>query len=161
MRCIRCSYELAEGELICPRCGFVAVEDTRSTAVLHISNRRKPREENEEQDAPLTEKVVLLIRGLRKQLLLNEINNLIVGRADPARGGIPDIDLTAFGAEQRGVSRQHLKMHYAEGQLTITDLGSANGTRLNGEKLQANQGYPVKDGDEILLGQLAVRVNFL
>jgi pSer/pThr/pTyr-binding forkhead associated (FHA) protein len=161
MKCARCSYELHEGELVCPRCGFV--DDGRSTAVLSRTSRQRLREEGASitgTNPAVGDKVNLMIRGLRKQLMLNEINNLIVGRTDPGTGGYPDIDLTAYGAEQRGVSRQHLKMNFADGQLTIMDLQSAYGTYLNGVKLEPNEPRVVNDGDEIMLGQLAMRVNF-
>lgn len=56
--------------------------------------------------------------------------------------------------EQFGVSRQHAKLQYADGVLYLLDLGSTNGTRLNGRRLGAKAAYPVTDGDVVALGWL-------
>jgi pSer/pThr/pTyr-binding forkhead associated (FHA) protein len=39
----------------------------------------------------------------------------------------------------------------------IIDMGSTNGTRLNGTRLEPNRPYPLADGDEVALGQTALR----
>lgn len=40
------------------------------------------------------------------------------------------------------------------------DLGSANATYLNGQKLVANQSRILRDGDELRLAKMIVRINF-
>jgi pSer/pThr/pTyr-binding forkhead associated (FHA) protein len=40
------------------------------------------------------------------------------------------------------------------------DLGSYNGTYVNGVKLSADQPYPLESSDEIRLGRLIVRVYY-
>jgi pSer/pThr/pTyr-binding forkhead associated (FHA) protein len=162
MRCIRCATELQEGELVCPRCGYVSVED-RSGTVSRALNRQAPKRQKDQEttDSLLGEGIVLRIRGLQKRLSTAELNDLVVGRADPINGIYPDLDLAPYGAEQRGVSRHHVRLRYADGQLTVTDLNSANGTQINGEKLKPHQPRSLKDGDELILGQLAVGIKFL
>jgi hypothetical protein len=49
-----------------------------------------------------------------------------------------------------GVSRQHCQFLWANGSYQVQDLGSSNGTQINGEKVA--QGA-LKDGDEIRLGK--------
>jgi hypothetical protein len=52
-----------------------------------------------------------------------------------------------------GVSRrQALFVRRADGSLVIRDVGSANGTQLNGEELVAGVETPVADGDVISVG---------
>lgn len=162
MRCLRCSHELKLGELICPQCGAKAIEDKSSTATLPEESRfrRKPSTDRSGPDGPLLDSIVMQIRGLQKRLSLPEISNMIIGRADAANSYIPDFDLSLYGAEQRGVSRQHIRLHYADGALTVTDLNSANGTRLNGQKLTPGEPYPIKDGDELVLGQLSIAITY-
>ena len=48
-----------------------------------------------------------------------------------------------------GVSRNHAKLIVESGQVRIEDLGSANGTLVNGERVA---GCSLKDGDQIQLG---------
>ena len=43
-----------------------------------------------------------------------------------------------------------------EDTLTLVDLGSVNGTHLNGQRLVPNQPRVLRDGDEIRLGRLVV-----
>jgi pSer/pThr/pTyr-binding forkhead associated (FHA) protein len=40
----------------------------------------------------------------------------------------------------------------------VIDLGSTNGTRLNGHRLTPHTRQVVYDGDELLLGRLAIHV---
>lgn len=47
------------------------------------------------------------------------------------------------------VSRKHAKISFAEGKITIEDLGSTNGTFVNGEKVKQAR---LKEGDRILIG---------
>jgi pSer/pThr/pTyr-binding forkhead associated (FHA) protein len=47
------------------------------------------------------------------------------------------------------VSRKHAKISLAGGKITIEDLGSTNGTFVNGEKVKTSR---IKEGDRILIG---------
>ncbi|GAC1559316.1 MAG: hypothetical protein NVS2B9_20950 [Myxococcales bacterium] len=47
------------------------------------------------------------------------------------------------------VSRKHAKLSLAQGQIAIADLGSTNGTFVNGEKVKQ---AVLKEGDRILIG---------
>ncbi|MCP3138456.1 FHA domain-containing protein [Pyxidicoccus xibeiensis] len=47
------------------------------------------------------------------------------------------------------VSRKHAKISFADGKITIEDLGSTNGTFVNGEKVKQAR---LKEGDRILIG---------
>jgi Inner membrane component of T3SS, cytoplasmic domain/Domain of unknown function (DUF4388) len=47
------------------------------------------------------------------------------------------------------VSRKHAKIALAAGRITIQDLGSTNGTFVNGEKIKQTR---LKEGDRILIG---------
>ncbi len=54
-----------------------------------------------------------------------------------------------------GVSRCHARLHIIDNRLCITDLGSTNGTRINGVELSPmNQDYPLTDGAIISLGNI-------
>src|SRR5688572_20962850 len=47
------------------------------------------------------------------------------------------------------VSRKHAKITVQNGKITIEDLGSTNGTFVNGEKIKQAR---LKEGDRILIG---------
>ncbi len=104
-------------------------------------------------------RVTLHLRGMKEQVVLTEERVVILGRADLRSDGFkPDIDLTPYGARERGVSRAHARLHVQDGKLFITDLYSANGTHMGGEKLTAEKAYELHNGDEVLLGALMMRV---
>jgi hypothetical protein len=48
------------------------------------------------------------------------------------------------------VSRQHARLHARDGHLVLTDLGSTNGTRVNGQRIRE---VVLGDGDRILVGE--------
>jgi hypothetical protein len=74
---------------------------------------------------------------------------MLIGRSSKKRSIKPQIDLLPDDA----VSHRHaLIVQKEDGQLTITDLGSSNGTELNGKELAPNQPRPLQDGDRIDLG---------
>ncbi|MCX7727102.1 MAG: FHA domain-containing protein, partial [Chitinispirillaceae bacterium] len=50
------------------------------------------------------------------------------------------------------VSRQHAEIRINEGKYEIIDVGSANGTFVNGERLYKNVPHILYDGDEIAIG---------
>jgi hypothetical protein len=85
---------------------------------------------------------------------LPQIDEIIVGRRDPASGSYPDIDLTKEGQVSGSVSRRHARITCDANQLYIEDLNSRNFTQLNGKRLEPGQKYPVKNGDEIRLGSV-------
>jgi len=55
----------------------------------------------------------------------------------------------------RGVSRQHALLKCAPAALTLEDMGSRNGTRVNGVRVQRTRLEP---GDEIRLGPVTLRL---
>ncbi|MCU0497843.1 MAG: FHA domain-containing protein [Anaerolineae bacterium] len=71
------------------------------------------------------------------------------------------IDLTPYGAEALGVSRRHASMIPTHDKLVISDLGSTNGTTLNGASLKPNQFYTLRPNDILYFGRLEARVNFM
>ena len=85
--------------------------------------------------------------------------------------GEPNFDVPASGTltigrvagndwviNDAGVSSKHATLQIGLKGLTIADLGSTNGTHLNGQKLAPNAPTPLKNGDVIKLGRLPFRV---
>ena len=81
-----------------------------------------------------------------------------VGRANPANGLRPDIDVTALTGDA-GVSRSHAVLEWDDdGGLSVVDLGSTNGTYLGDvdRLLAPTEPQPLADGDRIFLGAWTV-----
>ena len=83
-----------------------------------------------------------------------------IGRLDPASGSFPDVDLTSHGGQEGGVSRRHANIIRRGSEVFIEDLGSINGTFLNRKKLIPYLPEALKNGDELRLGKLVLRVSF-
>jgi predicted component of type VI protein secretion system len=49
-------------------------------------------------------------------------------------------------------SRQHARLEYCGQGWTLTDLGSTNGTVVNGQPLRPYEAYPLHPGDRIVIG---------
>ena len=58
-----------------------------------------------------------------------------------------------------GVSRNHCRIEDDHGVFMLKDLGSANGTRLNGELCKENE--VLRDGDYVTLGQITLQFSEL
>ena len=82
-------------------------------------------------------------------------SEITIGRA----GGdaSPDLDLTPFGAKNKGVSRIHALLRPQMDSLLLIDMDSSNGTFWNRLRLPTQTTQPLKEGDVIAFG----RVNFL
>ncbi len=83
----------------------------------------------------------------------------LLGRRDPRHNILPDIDLTELDGKKVS-SRRHACIEFDQVVYTVTDLGSANGTWLNGRRLAAKTPEPLNEGDEITLGKNGVRLFF-
>src|SRR5438552_5613583 len=70
---------------------------------------------------------------------LADSGELVIGRSS-------ELDLVLI---EDMVSRKHAQLTLAAGRITIADLGSTNGTFVNGEKVRRAQ---LKEGDRILIG---------
>ncbi|MCB2178732.1 protein kinase [bacterium] len=93
------------------------------------------------------------------QVMDLELNReYLIGRQHRSQPIIPDIDLSPFKAYDWGISRLHASIAIQMNQVTITDLGSANGTWHAGKRLPPNQPYPLKHGDVIHLGKLKTQI---
>ncbi|MBL8149313.1 MAG: FHA domain-containing protein [Blastocatellia bacterium] len=86
---------------------------------------------------------------------LDPYSNL-VGRIDPETRSYPNIDLTDFDFNAK-ISRRHARLYSMDGRnFWIEDLGSFNGTSLNGVRITPRQPHPLHDGDIIIFGTTEV-----
>ncbi len=85
-------------------------------------------------------------------------NELIIGRADPASGFRPHLDLTDKGGLEKGVSRKHLRLFRQGRKIFAEDLGSSNGSFINNRPLEPFVPEPISSGDEIRLGGEILKV---
>lgn len=144
----------------------------RETSLLRGGGRRKPSPvPSVTEQGRLTPTVhlagswrLLLQIGSQNQTTVGvEVRDKIVlGRGDPVANFHPDLDLTPYGGQEGGVSRRHAAVVRDDDSqaLYLEDLGSTNGTRINGFLLEPHRRYRLCDGDEIELGRVRVTLRF-
>lgn len=177
--CPTCGHRNRPGVLICENCGTNLSAGSRSS----VGTRDLVREQqinaaentgNKVLDTgevkavqsagtgSFTEDMMLRveIEGGTTPMVVYPKQEIILGRRDPNTGGMPDVDLTTYAGYRMGVSRRHSAIRLQDKQLNVSDLGSSNGTFLNGTRLTAHRPYQIHDGDEIRLGQMVLRVYF-
>jgi pSer/pThr/pTyr-binding forkhead associated (FHA) protein len=84
--------------------------------------------------------------GAGRAISLESLPVVVGGEDAPGISGIPD----------RFISTRHLEFERALDGVHVRDLGSSNGTRLNGVPLQARNPEMIQIGDELRLGPKTV-----
>ena len=85
------------------------------------------------------------------------VDESYIGRWDADNGIFPDVDLDAYDSEAK-VSRRHARILCNNGNYSIEDLGSTNGTYVNrGRRLIPGNPQRLADGDEIIVGKTFLR----
>lgn len=162
--CPYCGHENREGTLFCEECGQTLFgEGSGITATRQLQN--VPDELGMKATWGTARfnheaSIIIHIRDAAEPIVLHPQHETVLGRLDPTSQAKPDLDLTPFGALEKGISRIHAAIRRGEDTLTLVDLASVNGTYLNGQRLTPDQPRVLRDGDEIRLGQLVIHVYF-
>jgi pSer/pThr/pTyr-binding forkhead associated (FHA) protein len=77
--------------------------------------------------------------------------------AETLIGRSPDCNLRIASGQ---VSRRHCLVKVAETLVSVRDLGSANGTRLNGQTISTETDVPIPPGSTLVVGPLKFVVQF-
>lgn len=106
-------------------------------------------------------RIALRILQKENRLIFDMTGPMMIGRRAPEGTAFPDIDLGPYNAEEQGVSRMHLLLKLEGNRIVAIDNGSANGTLLNQDRMVPHESYPIRDGDEITLGLMALKIELL
>ena len=86
------------------------------------------------------------------EIALPPAQEIRCGRFDSVTGTHPDVDLAPFDTK-RMTSRRHAKILREDGRLFVfEEIGTANGTFVNGKRIATGVKVEVGDGDEIRFG---------
>lgn len=89
-------------------------------------------------------RLILSLRG-------RELDKFLLGQGKVVIGRSPDCDITI---DNPAVSRRHATIDFNGSEYILTDLGSSNGTFLNGEKINAAE--VLKPGDSISVAKFSL-----
>jgi CheY-like chemotaxis protein len=111
--------------------------------------------------APRSDTLILFVEGHHEPLSLTVQTAVILGRQTDGSPAFGVLDLEPYGAFEKGVSRTHARVKRQGNTFLVDDLGSANGTFINGHSLPQGEARQISSGDELRLGKLRLRVYFL
>lgn len=166
--CPNCQHTELPGALFCSECGSqLFTSDPFGTQAIQKTpsdffNSRPPYEDRgkEMQQTEFLKGPYITLRVIDSvdMIRLNGKTEFTLGRAAEGQPILPDVDLTHYDAYSLGVSRLHAVLKVSLERIAIMDLGSSNGTRINGQKIVPQVDYPVNLGDIIALGKLKIQV---
>jgi WD40 repeat protein/pSer/pThr/pTyr-binding forkhead associated (FHA) protein len=91
---------------------------------------------------------------------LEEGEETTIGKADPVSGIFTDIDLTPVDPK-RSVSRRHAKIiRSGREYYLLEEIGTVNGTFVNGQRIPTGQPVSVHDGDLLKIGLIELKAVF-
>ncbi|MFQ6100470.1 MAG: FHA domain-containing protein [Anaerolineae bacterium] len=133
----------------------VAPSPTKAIPVAAREPTRKPPaklREIEEREEAAPSRYCLVLQGGQHRIALPANGEIVLGRFDPAIKVTPDVDLSHDDWENLAISRRHARVSGRNGQHEIEDLGSTNGTMVNGKKLLIGQKVQLRPNDRVTLG---------
>ncbi len=159
--CHNCKSQEPDGAIFCSECGAILVQTNSiqtqkfSTESLEPVNEiNYPNQISKESDIWIS--LHLLDSG--HILAFSERLEFTLGRFSENEPIEPDVDLTPYKAFENGVSRLHAVIRSNDNQVIMIDLGSANGTYINGIRAMPNTDHPLCHGDIVALGKLKFQI---
>jgi hypothetical protein len=160
--CPNCQHNNLDGTVFCSECGMqlsglhsiVTHNIPTNDLALHPAEKKKTAAYAKALDTWAS--LHLLDSG--QILPLGDRMEFTLGRVSDAQPIMPDIDLTPYQAYASGVSRLHAVLKREGKRVFVMDLGSSNGTYLNGVRLKPNVDQTLSHGDLLSLGKLKIQV---
>lgn len=174
-KCPNCGHENRAGEIVCTNCGTNLLTGEKPSDTKKLDEKNKGdltkafgedvlNTETTSSTDVFPSNATLRLEIVGSPLPINVKFSkpaLTLGRRDPATGALPDVDLAPFAGYRMGVSRRHSQIRRTEeGYLELFDLGSSNGTFLNGQRLNSHTPYRLNNYDRVALGQIVFQIVF-
>jgi hypothetical protein len=161
--CPNCQHKEMIGAIYCSECGGRLIDMTIETLKIHTAetHQEAKRDTGRIQQPPpmhLQSWISLNMLESGQILPLADRTEFTLGRSAEGQPIVPDVDLSPHDAYANGVSRLHALLKLIQDQIIIMDLGSSNGTYINGSQLPPYVETPVTHGDVICLGKLKMQL---
>ncbi len=165
--CPYCTHKELEGAIFCSQCGtdLLRRDGKPTSEVHHVTEDQQAQTKQiptytEDEPPRSIQQLTLRFHQEEKNLPVHVGMEITLGRISPGQSILPDVDLAPYGAYEAGVSRIHAKLSVSKNGISLMDLGSANGTRVNGKKIAPRTVCWLHDQDEISLGKLKFHIQF-
>jgi hypothetical protein len=165
--CPNCKHQELDGSLFCSECGaqlvFTTSNDDDNLVVEAKENTPRQNLKTAQPPAPKPSStgnsIMLKLVVSNQSIPLAGQKEFTLGRMTEGQPILPDIDLSPYEGYAEGVSRLHAAIRVTDRGVMVVDLGSSNGTRINGQKIVPNVNYPLKDGDMLALGRIKLQIS--
>lgn len=161
--CPNCKHNNMDGAMFCAECGAQLLGKDAITTQNISTEKFSPAATSNAQDIYQSfdgqgawGSIHLLDTG--QVLPLSSRNEFTLGRISEGQPIMPDIDLSPYQAYAGGVSRLHAIIKRDGNRILFMDLGSANGSYINGKRLQPNAEQYINHGDIVALGKLKMQI---
>ena len=124
-------------------------------------DRRPQTTQNLDEQTPTSsghKRMALFVLGVAERVDFDMTPRIVLGRFEGAGKKSHHLDLTDYGAVNRGVSRVHCQLEFENGSIIVTDLGSTNGTFVGGIRLEPNEPHVLQRGQELVIGRLPIQI---
>ncbi|PKO11049.1 MAG: hypothetical protein CVU40_02455 [Chloroflexi bacterium HGW-Chloroflexi-2] len=170
--CPNCHHKELPGALFCSECGARLISldylTTQSIKKTNTDNLNETIVEDSQNSISthgdifskqaISSDLALYLIEAKQTLQLEGRSEFTLGRVAEGQPILPDVDLSPFDAYAQGVSRLHAALKLNKNRVAIMDLGSSNGTRVNGQKIVPHVDYPINHNDQIALGKLRIQI---
>lgn len=169
IKCQFCHTLHVDNTIFCDECGNYLLEDEkRETDPLDVgetgwigNTTAEPGFASSYQQNMHRLAIRLKIGAAKREVEAPLDKVIHVGRVDPSSNVFPEIDLTDDDVVSKCVSRRHARILRQENRVVVEDLGSVNGTFINGNRLAPYLPETLSDGDTLQLGKLLIEVKIL
>jgi hypothetical protein len=165
IQCPHCGQPNPKNNFVCAACSKlldIPPEEKATRMLMHTASLEGLRDDYFDPDSTL----VLRLRGQEKsfQLTARQLApGQFIGRNSAGHDPKAHLDLSKFQGEDLGVSRRHAHLRFDPQNKTVrlTDMRSANGTYVNGQKLHPGEVRVLRHGDRLRLGKLEIGITIL
>jgi len=164
--CNNCGHQNLPGTIFCVECG-TQLDGSKSMTTGSIPTDQLVKNLKEDTSTPTlsppsppTDSWLSLhfMDGGKVLPLASNRNEFTMGRLSEGQPIMPDVDLMPYQAYTAGVSRLHAVIKRINNKVLIMDLGSSNGTYVNGRRISPHAEEAIIHGDIVALGKMKIQI---
>jgi len=158
--CPNCKYSNAPNVVVCTHCG-ASLSSSKFASETPTVFYTDPQEAFQ-VEAPIIPEdgIAIYYAGTNKPVAIRTEAEFVIGRQTPDTSE-SILDLTELDGFQMGVSRRHTKIRRTQAGYEVIDLGSTNGTWLDGKRLVSNRPYPLASGSMLRISRIRLLFFYL
>jgi len=163
--CKVCNNQEYHGVFFCGECGSqLVLVDGKNVDTFIYPSQVRGLELDISNTIPkkILENKTFILYCIDQEEMINipDQEEFTIGRFVDGQVITPDVDLNLYEAFDKGVSRLHatIRVNTEKNKIHVIDLGSANGSSVNGYEIPANSEVPLNHGDVLTLGKFSMKV---